>query len=254
MTLAKMRALVLPLLIIAISTAPDAYADWSDWLDKIRGSSEDTVSTADIAGAAGLSSTEIVAGLKEALDKATEIAVKELGKEGGFLDNSLVRIPMPEELEWVEKSLRKIGKEEMADDFVTTMNRAAERAVPGALEQFQGAIQAMTLEDAQTILKGPDDAATQYFRQYSEAALREQFLPVIEQTTESAGVISAYKNMTKQLDRFGGLLKTQSLDVDAYVTDKALDGLFTMVAQEETRIREDPVARSTDLLKKLFGE
>jgi len=249
-----MRVLLLPFLVLAITLSPGANADWGDWLKKITGDSGKEVSATDIAGVADLSTAEIVAGLKEALDTATEVAVTELGKEGGFLDNSLVRIPMPEQLQWVEKNLRKFGQQELADNFVTTMNRAAEQAVPGALKQFEAAISAMTLTDARGILNGPDDAATQYFRQHSEAALREQFLPLIAQTTEEAGVTAAYKTMTKQLDRFGGLINTQALDVDAYVTDKTLDGLFTMVAQEEAHIRKDPVARTTELLKKLFAE
>jgi hypothetical protein len=248
-----MSKFLLWFLILSLSLSSPVRADWGDWLKKITGGDKGETSIADKVGAAGLTSTEIVAGLKEALDTATEIAVNQLGKEGGFLDNAQVRIPMPEELDWVEKSLRKIGQDRMADDFVTTMNRAAEQAVPGALGQFREAIQAMTLEDARSILNGPDDAATQYFRRQSEENLRAQFLPLIKETTASSGVTSAYKQMTGQLDRFGGLFNTQSLDVDAYVTDKTLDGLFLVVAQEEARIREDPVARSTELLKKLFG-
>ena len=248
-----MSRFLLLFLILNIALSSRVHADWSDWLKKITGGNKGEASVTDIAGATGLTSAEIVAGLKEALDTATEIAVSQLGTEGGFLDDARVRIPMPEELDWVEQSLRKIGQHRMADDFVTTMNRAAEQAVPGALRQFQEAIQAMTLEDAQRILTGPDDAATQYFRRQSEATLRAQFLPLIKETTESTGVTSAYKRMTRQLDRFGTLFKTQSLDVDEYVTDKTLDGLFLVVAQEEARIRKDPLARSTELLKKLFA-
>lgn len=249
-----MRVLLLPLLVLAIMLSPGAHADWGDWLKKITSGSGDEAAATDIASVTELSTTEIVAGLKEALDTATSVAVTELGQEGGFLDNAQVRISMPEQLQWVQKNLRKFGQEELADDFVTTMNRAAEHAVPGALEQFQSAISAMTLDDARGILDGPDDAATQYFRKHSEAALREQFLPLIQQTTQEAGVTSTYKAMTKQLDRFGGLINTRALDVDAYVTEKTLDGLFTMVALEEAHIRKDPVARTSDLLKKLFAE
>ena len=117
----------------------------------------------------------------------------------------------------------------------------------------QATISALVRPYARGILEGPDDAASRYFREHSEAALREQFLPIVKETTASAGVTSAYKNMTGKLGGLGGMFNTQSLDVDEYVTDRALDGLFTIVAQEEARIREDPVARSTDLLKKVFG-
>ena len=133
------------------------------------------------------------------------------------------------------------------------MNRAAEEAVPAALEQFQSAISAMSLEDAKGILNGPDDAATEYFRKHSASDLREQFLPIVKQTTASAGVTSAYKNMTAQLGGLGGMFGSKSLDMDEYVTDKTLDGLFSIVAEEEARIRKDPVARSSELLKKVFS-
>lgn len=238
------------LAILVLLTAMNASADWKDLLKKLGGDSE---SAAAATQALGLSQQEMVAGLKEALDMATEIAVTELGKEGGYLNNASAHIPIPEKLAWIEKSLRKIGQEDLADEFVVTMNRAAEEAVPVALDQFRSAIDAMTLEDAKTILDGPDDAATQYFRNQSEASLREQFLPVVEKTTASAGVTSAYKDMTKYTGKLGGLVDTESIDVDQYVTEQALDGLFRMVAEEEARIREDPLARTTDLLKKVFG-
>ena len=141
----------------------------------------------------------------------------------------------------------------MADQFITTMNRAAEQAVPVALEQFQGAIENMTLKDAEGILQGPEDAATQYFRKHSETALREQFLPIVRETTSNAGVTSSYQAIMKQLGSYSSFLQPKSLDVDEYVTDEALNGLFEMVAQEEKRIRQDPIARSSELLKKVFG-
>ena len=246
------RSIFFVILLLPLLSAT-TRADWKDLINKIPDSAKDAVSSLDTADAASLSNSDIAAGLKEALGNATEIAVTELGKEGGFLDNPQVRIPLPDQLQWAEKSLRKIGQEELADELIHTMNQAAEHAVPVALEQFQRAINAMSVEDARGILNGPDDAATQYFRKHSLGGLREQFLPIVKETTDSAGVTSTYKNMIKQAGPLGGLLNTKSLDVDEYVTDKALDGLFTMVALEEARIRADPVARSTELLKKVFG-
>ena len=248
-----MSRLRLAVILVASFVATGARADWTDLLDKVPDSAKQAVTSSNVASATGLSQTEIVAGLKEALDTATAAAVSQLGKAGGFLDNPQVRIPLPDQLQWAEKSLRTLGQEELADEFISTMNQAAEQAVPVALEQFQSAISAMSVEDARGILNGPDDAATQYFCKHSQASLREQFLPIVKETTGSAGVTSAYKNMTKQAGALGGF-NTKSLDVDEYVTDKALDGLFTVVAQEEARIRADPVARSTELLKKVFGE
>ncbi|MEP1470067.1 MAG: DUF4197 domain-containing protein [Halieaceae bacterium] len=228
-------------------------ADWRDLLDALPESAKGAISTDDVVQATGLSQEEIVAGLKEALNSATEISIASLSKEGGYLDNPAVKIEMPAELSRVEQGLRQIGQDEMADEFVLTMNQAAEQAVPVALEQFQSAIDDMTLDDAQGILNGEDDAATQYFRKHSEPALREQFLPIVEEATANAGVTSTYQSIMSQLGSFSSFLQPQALDLDEYVTEEALNGLFTMVAQEEKRIRQDPVARSTELLEKVFG-
>ena len=248
-----MNTLRLVAILFASFLTTIAHADWTDLLDKIPDSAKEAVTSSSAASATGPSQTEIVAGLKEALDTATASAVSMLGKPGGFLDNPQVRIPLPSQLDWVEKGLRQAGQEELADEFITTMNQAAEEAVPAALEQFQSAINAMSMEDARGILNGPDDAATEYFRKHSESSLREQFLPIVKETTASAGVTSAYKDMTAPVAGLGGMFGVKSVDVDEYVTDKTLDGLFSMVAQEEARIREDPLARSTELLKKVFA-
>ena len=240
-------------ILLALFLAMGARADWKDWLNEISDSTKQAGNPTTMTSVADLSQTEIVAGLKEALETATSAAVGELGKAGGFLDNPQVRIPLPTQLSWLETGLRKTGQEELADDFIATMNRAAEQAVPAALDQFQSAINAMSLEDARGILNGPDDAATEYFRKHSESGLRERFLPIVKESTASTGVTSAYKRMTAPLENLAGMFSTSSLDVDEYVTDKTLDGLFQMVAQEEARIRKDPVARSTQLLKTVFG-
>jgi hypothetical protein len=241
-------ARLLLVLLILFSAAP-AVADWKSLLKGIPGVSSD-----DAQEALDLSQAEIADGLKEALDRGAEIAVTALSQEGGYLDNPAVSIPLPDSLDWIEKGLRRVGREDLAEDFITTMNRAAEEAVPVALAQLQSAIEALTLEDAQAILSGPDDAATQYFRKHSESSLQEQFLPIVEKTTADTGVTSAYKEMTKYAGGLTSLFDTDDLDIDQYVTEEALDGLFKMIAIEEARIREDPVARSTDLLKKVFGQ
>jgi hypothetical protein len=190
-------------------------------------------------------------------------AVDRLGHEGGFLTNLDVKIPMPEKLLTVEKTLRAIHEDKWADEFVVTMNHAAEQAVPQAAEVFAGAIKNMSIADAKAILTGTNNAATQYFRATTETNLFEKFLPIVKQATDQAGVTSAYKRLMEEaqgggtlgaLGSFGrSLLGPEAMDVDGYVTGKALDGLFKMVADEEKRIREDPVARTSDLLKKVFG-
>jgi len=234
---------------IAVSI-PTADAGWADYIDRLKS----TVSQPEtVTSSAELTNSEMITALKEALDKGTRFAVDSLGREGGFLDNSQVRIPMPESLSWVEKSLRSLGQDQLADEFVTTMNRAAEQAVPKAAAIFGEAIQSMSMEDAKAILSGPDDAATSYFRAHTEAALSEKMRPIVTQATEKAGVTSTYKRMMENTGGFTSFISSDAKDVDGYVTGKTLDGLFLMIAEEEKKIRENPLARSTDLMKKVFG-
>jgi hypothetical protein len=207
--------------------------------------------------ATALSSEEITGGLKEALSKGVERAVGMLGQTNGFLNDISVKIPMPETLKKVERTLRTLRQEKLADEFVTTLNRAAEQAVPQAAAVLGNAVKQMTLADAKAILTSTNNAATSYFRRTSETNLHERFLPIVRQATEQAGVTSAYKNMTEKAN-FGGFsagsfLGQDTIDLDGYVTRKALDGLFLKIGQEEQRIRENPVARTTDLLQKVFG-
>lgn len=225
-------------------------AGWSDYLDKLKGA----VSPAtDSTASAALSTDEMVAGLREALRQGTHFAVSRLGQPDGFLGDARVRIPMPDSLSWAEKSLRTLGQGRLADEFITSMNRAAEKAVPEAAALFASAIDSMTLDDAREILNGPDDAATRYFRDRTGAALAEKMRPIVSEATASAGVTASYKQMMSRAGGLGSLLGGNSTDLDGYVTDKALDGLFLMVAEEEQRIRENPLARGSELLRKVFG-
>ena len=176
------------------------------------------------------------------------------------MTNLNVKIPMPEKLRTVEKTLRVLKQDKLADEFVTTMNHAAEQAVPEAAGVFGDAIKGMSIEDAKAILTGTNNAATQYFRRTTETNLYAKFLPIVKQATDQTGVTSAYKQLMEKAEAansFGSfgrsLLGAESMDVDAYVTNKALDGLFKMVAEEEKRIRENPAARTTALLQKVFG-
>ena len=199
----------------------------------------------------------MVGGLKEALGKGVQQAVGSLGKEGGFLNDLSVKIPMPDSLKKVEKTLRTLRQDKLADEFVTTMNRAAEKATPEAAAVLGDSIKQMSLADARTILTGTNNAATQYFRRTSETNLYEKFLPIVKKATEQTGVTSSYKQMVAKANFGGGfgssLLNKDSMDIDGYVTRKALDGLFVKIAEEEKRIRENPIARTTDLLQKVFG-
>jgi len=211
-----------------------------------------------------LTNQQIDQGLKQALSVGAERAVEILGKSGGFLNDGSVRIPLPGALETVGKTLRSVGQGHYVDQFETTVNRAAEQAVPQTLDIVKKTVQGMTLEDVRGILNGGDDAATKFLRERAGGDLHQAIKPIIANATDQAGATSAYKNLVDQgggalgglAGSLGGLLGTSqpsSLDLDEYVTGKTLDGLFLKLAAEEKAIRENPLARSTDLLKKVFA-
>lgn len=204
---------------------------------------------------AGLSADQLSGGLKQAMEKGLLSAVKSLGQTNGFLTNLNVRIKVPEQLKTVETTLRKLHQDQLVDDFETSMNRAAEKAVPAGSEVLLNSLKQMSVEDAANLLTSKSPTAiTEYFRRTSTNELTARFLPIVQEATSQAGVTSAYKELLGKAS-FGGfsLLSRPSLDVDNYVTSKSLDGLFTMIGEEEKRIRENPQARTTELLQKVFG-
>ena len=201
-----------------------------------------------------ISQTEMVDGLKEALAQGTESAINSLGKKDGFLANNLVRIPLPDKVQKIADLAQRFGGERYVDEFVTTMNRAAESAVPEAATIFSDSIREMSVQDAEKILSGADDSATQYFRKAAGARLAEKFKPMVKQATNAAGVTTAYKKMVGQAGPMVSMLSGSDLtDVDSYITNKAIDGLFKMIAAEENRIRANPLASGSDLMKKVFS-
>jgi hypothetical protein len=213
---------------------------------------------------ADLSQAQMVQGLKDALAKGLQQAVAGLGHDGGFLTNLNLKIPLPEKLQTVEKALRAMKQDKLADDVITTMNHAAEQAVPEAGSVFADTLKQMTIDDAKSILSGPNDAATQYFQKTTQTNLYAKFYPIVQKATAQTGVTAAYKKLLEKANvgqglgslgsaLGGSLLGKDSLDIDAYVTNKALDGLFKMVAEEEKQVRQNPVARTTDMLQKVFG-
>ena len=200
---------------------------------------------------------EVTGGLRDALSKGVNVAVKQLGQKDGFFKNEKVKIPLPKPLQTIEKGLRLAGQGQKADDFVLTMNRAAEKAVVEALPIFGDAVKQMTFTDARNIVSGSDDAATQFFKRTSEDKLREKFLPIVKKITDSTGVTAQYKQLVGGGDigmltgALGG--SKNKLDIDQYVTQKTMDGLFLLVAEQEKGIRQNPAQRTTDLLRKIFG-
>ncbi len=203
---------------------------------------------------ASVSDSEISGGLKEALARGLKSAVDNLGKENGFLDDARVKIPLPGSFQKLEKGLRVAGQGKAVDEFVASMNHAAEKAVPVALNVFVDAVKKMSFDDARQILfSGQNDAATQFFKRTTEEDLRGRFRPIVEDFTAKTGVTNKYKAMVGKAGFAAQLLGKDATDLDAYVTQKALDGLFFMVGEEEKKIRTDPIGRTTSLLKKVFG-
>lgn len=204
--------------------------------------------------ASNLTDGEIGSGLKQALSIGAERAIAVLGKPGGYLDDPRVRIPLPGVLEKSGKVLRALGYGATVDEFETTVNRAAEQAVPKALDIVKKTVAGMTLEDVRGILGGGDDAATQFLRRKAGRELHQAVLPIVSDATDRTGATAAYKNLANQAAQSSaGLVSNKSLDLDDYVATKALDGLFLKLAAEERQIRQNPGARSTELLQKVFG-
>ncbi|HJX31869.1 MAG TPA: DUF4197 domain-containing protein [Thermodesulfobacteriota bacterium] len=195
----------------------------------------------------------IASGLKEALSIGTKNAVTSVSQTDGYFGNAMIKILMPEKIQNVASVLGKLGYQKQVDDFILSMNRAAEKAAPQAASLFVGAIKEMTLEDAKGILTGSDTSATDYFKKKTSDNIYTAFKPIISSSMNEVGVTRSYKTM---MDKYTALpfMKSPSLDLDHYVTNKAMDGLFYMIGQEEKKIRTNPAARVTDLLKKVFGK
>ncbi len=195
----------------------------------------------------------VASGLKEALSIGTKNAVTSVSRTDGYFGNAMIKILMPEKIQSVAGVLGKLGYQKQVDDFILSMNRAAEKAAPQAASIFVGAIKEMTLEDAKGILAGGDTSATDYFKRKTSDNIYTAFKPIISSSMNEVGVTRSYKAM---MDKYTALpfMKSPSLDLDHYVTSKAMDGLFYMIGQEEKKIRTNPAARVTDLLKKVFGK
>ncbi|MCK4910685.1 MAG: DUF4197 domain-containing protein [Thermodesulfovibrionales bacterium] len=204
-------------------------------------------------GGEGLSEETIVSGLKEALRVGTKRAVKKVSKVDGYLKNPKITIPFPEKIEKVASTLRKVGLESQVEEFVGSMNQAAEKAAPKSVDIFVGAVKRMSFSDAKRILAGSNTEATDFFKKETSKGLYKLFKPVVSSVMDDVGVTRSYK---KIMDDYSNVpfVESQNVDLDDYVTRKALEGLFYMVGVEEKKIRKDPAARTTELLKKVFSE
>ena len=211
------------------------------WLPAVQAGALDAISTADATGA-----------LKEALSKGAATAVSKLGVDGGFMNNPKVKIPLPDGLRQAERLLRATGKGEELDALVASMNHAAEAAVPEARQMLGNAIKSMSVQDAKAILAGGENSVTDFFKGKTRVPLTEKFLPVVTKTVSKLGLAQRYNSLAGQAGKLG-LIKGDAAKIETYVTGKSLDGLYSMIAEEERAIRQNPVEAGGKLLGKVFG-
>lgn len=198
-------------------------------------------------------SSTLVKGLKEALSIGTKNAVNSVGSVDGYFKNQMIKILLPDKIRNVADFIGKVGYQKQVDDFVLSMNRAAEKAAPQAAGFFADALKEMTFDDAAGIWKGGNTSATEYFKKKTHDRIYQAFKPVVSNSMNEVGVTRSYKDMIQKYESFP-FMKSGSLDLDNYVTNKALDGLFYTVGEEEKKIRTNPAARVTELLKEVFGK
>ena len=204
------------------------------------------------AGVADLSNADAVNGLKQALTDGSAAAVKMLGQDNGYFGNAKVKIPLPPNMQKIESGLRMMGMKKQTDELVLSMNRAAEAAAPEAKQLLVDAVKKMSVQDAKAILTCGDTAATDYFRRTTQDQLTQRFLPIVKKSTDRVGLAQQYNSLAGQGASLG-LVKKDDATIETYVTRKALDGLYLMIAEQEKAFRQNPVGATSDIVKKVFG-
>jgi hypothetical protein len=242
------------ILAAALALAPPALAfDWEGTLKDVMGKTGgQTAATTAAPGVDALSSTDINAGLKEALTRGADAAVAQLGVKDGFYGNPALKILLPKHLQKADKAMRMLGMDKQADDLVLAMNRAAEAAVPQAQTLLVDAVKEMSLDDAKGILTGGPTSATDFFRKKTEAQLTERFIPVVKATTDKVGLAQQYNRYAGMAAQFNLVDKSQA-SVEQYVARQSLDRLYRLIGEKEQAIRANPMQAGSDLLKKVFG-
>lgn len=258
--------------IVLSSTLAFSFDIGSLTKDVLQNVSKDTTSKTQTSNS-NLSTSTVTSGLKEALKVGVDYAVKNLGTKNGYLNNSLVKIPLPENLQKAETLIRKAGGDQIADDLINSMNSAATKAAPQTAQIFVNAIEKMSLDDAKKILNGDENAATNYFQTNTTDSLKKLIKPIIKETMAQNSVAGYYDTFNSYYKQYGkeyvnnssvmGLAKEFGVDsylpsssdenLDDYVTQKAIDGLFKMIAKKEAAIRSNPVEQTTSILKQVFG-
>jgi hypothetical protein len=239
-------------IILAAALALTLPAHAIDWNEMLRGVLGKPAGQPSASGVDALSNADINAGLKEALTRGADAAVAQLGQKDGFFGNPALKIPLPPSLQKAEKAMRMLGMGRQADELVLSMNRAAEAAVPEAKTLLVDAVKAMTLEDARGILTGGQTSATDFFRRKTESTLTERFGPIVKATTDKVGLAQQYNQYAGAAAQFNLIDKKQA-SVEQYVTQQALDRLYTVIGENEAAIRANPMQAGSDLLRKVFG-
>lgn len=240
----------LSILVLLAVIAP--FAIRGGWLESVGNLASDFTSVGFYVDAHDLTGWEVERGLKQALYTAADEATKALGREGGYLNHPEVRIPMPESMSRAGELARSIRRGDLVEEFIASMNRAAEGAAKGMLTVLSGAVKGLIFPAPRAILGGPKDAATRYFERTTFDGLAERIRPIVEDATNREGVAHHYRALLAGLSEFAPLTQIEMQDLDGYVARRALAGVFTIMAREERRIRDDPMARSTKLMRKIF--
>ncbi len=199
-----------------------------------------------------ISNGDAVGGLKQALNDGSLAAVAKLGAANGYFGNPKVKIPLPPSLQKIEGALRLAGMKKQADELVLSMNRAAEAAAPEAKQLLVDAVKKMSVQDAKKILTGGDTAGTEYFKRTTEIQLAQRFLPIVKKATDRVGLAQQYNSLAGQGAQLG-LIKKDQATIEQYVTQKALDGLYLMIGEQEKAFRQNPVGATSDIVRKVFG-
>ena len=204
------------------------------------------------AGLDSISNADAVSGLRQALTDGSVAAVGKLAAENGYFGNPKIRIPLPPSLQRVEGALRLMGMKKQADELVLAMNRAAEAAAPEAKALLIDSVKKMSVQDAKGILTGGDTAATEYFRRTTQPQLTQRYLPIVKKATDRVGLAQQYNSLAGQGAAIG-IIKEDQASIERYVTTKALDGLYLMIAEQEKAFRQNPVGATSDIVRKVFG-
>jgi hypothetical protein len=249
-----MKKIILVVALATIGCHANAWdlKDLGSITDKVTKGTSNSEASSSSSSISTLSNAEMSSGLKEALNQGVDKAVNSLGAANGFFGNNEVKIPLPDSLKKIEKGMKFVGMGKQSDELILKMNRAAESAVPEAKALLVSSVKQMSLADAKAILTGPDDAATQYFKKTTSTQMSEKFLPIVTKATEKVQLAQTYNKYAEMGSRFGVVDKDDA-NIEQYVTNKALDGLYLMIAKEEAAIRKDPVGQASSLLKKVFG-